>query len=296
MELFVQQICNGLALGSLYALFGLGFGLVFSTLGILNLAHGTFATWGALICIWLMVHINVPLLVAVPLALLGAGLVGVLVDELGFQPLRRRSELVIPSIITSIGALIVLEGVARIVSDAQVVRVPSNAVPNGRLGWGWLRVSWPQAGSILSLVVVSVLLYFLLNRTRFGLALRAVGRDRGAASLAGVNARIVTLTTALLAGAAAGLAGILMGLSTNNVTFMLGDGLLLKGFAAVVVGGAGDVRGTVIAGLFLGVAEVLTGQYGSASYQDIVSFGLLIVFLVFRPGGIFKSDVTAERA
>lgn len=296
MDLLLQQIGNGLALGALYALFGLGFGLVFSTLGILNVAHGTFATWGALFCVWLVIHFNVPFVVALVVGLVGAGLIGVIVDEVAFQPLRSRPEFVIPTLITSIAALIILEGLARLATDAQALRFPAGSVPGGGFDIGTVRLSWSQAIALVALVVVGLALYLLLTRTRFGLAMRAVGHDPDAASLGGVDPRTVTRVTAFLAAGAAGLAGILLALSTNNITFLMGAGLLLKGFAAVVVGGVGDVRGTVLAGLFLGVAEVLTGEYVGATYQDMVSFGLLIVFLVVRPQGIFKSNITVERA
>ena len=134
-----------------------------------------------------------------------------------------------------------------------------------------------------------------MERSRFGSSIRAVGFDADSAAISGVNPRVVIYVTAFLASAVAAIAGILSGLATNNVSFTLGEGLLLKGFAAVVVGGFGDVRGAMVGGLIIGVSEVLGAQYISNSFRDAITFGLLLLFLVLRPRGIF-SELQYSRA
>jgi branched-chain amino acid transport system permease protein len=139
------------------------------------------------------------------------------------------------------------------------------------------------------MLAVTIGLHLLIRRSRFGAAMRAVGWNQTAASLGGVNPRYVVIITAFIAGATSGLAGVLGGITTHNVSFLLGEGLLLKGFAAVVVGGYDDVRGTAIAGVGLGVLEVLTAQYLSSGLRDGITYALLLSFLLLRPRGLFGS-------
>jgi branched-chain amino acid transport system permease protein len=146
-----------------------------------------------------------------------------------------------------------------------------------------------QLITIAAMLAVTVGLHVLIRHTRFGAAMRAVGWNQTAASLGGVNPRYVVVITALLAGATSGFAGVLGGITTQNVSFMLGEALLLKGFAAVVVGGYDDVRGTAVAGVALGVLEVMTAQYLSSGLRDGITYALLLGFLLLRPRGLFGS-------
>lgn len=296
MTLFFQQLVNGLSLGALYAVFGLGFGLVFSTMGILNAAHGSYATWGALIGLFAVTNLGLPFGVGVLIAVVGAGVLAVVVDQLAFQPLRARTNDLLPALITSIAFWISLSALARIATDARVSRFPPDSVPSDFYRVFGVGVTWIQLVAVIVAVVVTVGMHLLLQRTQFGAAMRAVGYDEQSASMSGINPRIVILVTAFLAGGIAGLAGVLAGVSTSNVSFLLGESLLLKGFAAVVVGGFGDVRGTAVGGLLIGVAEVLSANYVSGSFRDAVTFGLLLIFLIYRPKGIFGSSTTFGRA
>ena len=294
MELFIQQAVNGLALGSTYAIFGIGFGLVFSTMGILNVAHGTFATWGAIVSLWFVTHWDIPFYLALLIGFLAGGIIGVIVDQLAFQPLRAKSRDLIPALITSIGALTILGSLARIATDAKTSRYPPGSYSDHLFHVGGIVIPWIQAVAIILLIVVVVVLDRIMRRTRLGKAMRAVGHDVNAAAISGVNPRNVVIATAFIAGAVAGLAGVLAGASTNNISFLLGEALLLKGFAAVVVGGFGDIRGTAIGGLLIGVCEVLAAQYIGGSWRDAITFGLLLIFLMYRPYGLFSGSTTVS--
>lgn len=296
MDVLLQQLVNGLALGSVYAVFGIGFGLMLATLGVLNAAHGTFATWGALIALYLLNDAGLGFWTSALLGVLASGLLAVVVDLVAFQPIRRRGGDLLPALITSIGVWIFLLAAARMVTGAKTSRFDPDRSPSGTLEVLGLTVSRSQLVSVLAVVVVGVGLYVLLHRTRTGAAMRAVGFSPMAAALGGVDPRRVIAVTAFLSGAVAAIAGIAMGLNTSTVNFVLGEGLLLKGFAAVIIGGFGDVRGTVLGGLLLGVAEVLTGQYVSGSARDAITFGLLLGFLVFRPNGLFGTAATLAKA
>jgi branched-chain amino acid transport system permease protein len=289
MHLFLEQLVNGWALGSLYALFGIGFGLVFSTLGILNAAHGTYASWAAIVGYYAVVWFNVPFPVAIAVGILAGGVLAIVVDQIGFQPLRAKKAGLLGGLITSIAFWIILDSLAGFATEQQSLAFPASTYPNKMVPVGPLMIPQMQIITILALVICAVGIYFLIQKTRIGAAMRAVGWNEVAAGLGGVNARVIILLTAFLAGATSGLAGVLGGIATSNVSFTLGEGLLLKGFAAVVVGGFDDVRGTAIAGICLGIIEVFVGQYVSTAMRDGVTYTLLLLFLILRPRGLFGS-------
>lgn len=290
MQLFFEQLINGWALGSLYALFGVGFGLVFSTLGILNAAHGTYASWAAIFGYYAVLYFGVPFPVAIMVGVAGGGILAVLVDQIAFQPLRSAKVGMLGALITSIAFWIILDSLAGFATEQRSQAFPPDSFPNEMVDFGAIRVPQMQIITILALILCTVGIHLLIQRTRIGAAMRAVGWNPTAAGLGGVNARNVIILTAFLAGATSGLAGVLGGISTSNVSYTLGEGLLLKGFAAVVVGGFDDVRGTAIAGICLGIIEVFVAQYLSTAFRDGFTYMLLLTFLIMRPQGIFGSQ------
>jgi branched-chain amino acid transport system permease protein len=289
MQLFLEQTINGVALGSLYALFGVGFGLVFATLGILNAAHGCYASWAAIVGYYAVESLGLPFPVAILAGVLAGGAIAILVDQIAFQPLRDRGTGLLGALITSIGFWIILDSLAGFATGQQSLAFPAASYPSGMTSIAGLRVPTMQIVVIVSLALCTVGIYLLIQKTRVGAAMRAVGWNPVSASLGGVNSRMVILLTAFLAGATSGLAGVLGGIATSNVSFTLGEGLMLKGFAAVVVGGFDDVRGTAIAGICLGIIEVFVAQYLSTSLRDGITYSLLLIFLVVRPRGLFGS-------
>jgi branched-chain amino acid transport system permease protein len=289
MQLFLEQLINGLALGSLYALFGLGFGIVFSTLGILNAAHGTYASWAAIIGLAAVERLNLPFVPALLAGIFGGGLLALVVDQVAFQPLRRRGGGMISALITSIAAWIILDSLAGTATGHESLSFPRGSYPDTMFYLGSIPLPAMQIITVVSMLAVTISLHLLIHRSRFGAAMRAVGWNQTAASLGGVNPRHVVVITAFLAGATSGFAGVLGGISTHNVSFSLGEGLMLKGFAAVVVGGYDDVRGTAVAGVALGVLEVMTAQYLSSGLRDGITYALLLGFLLLRPRGLFGS-------
>ncbi len=287
MELLAQQLVNGVALGAVYALFAVGFALILARMGILNVAHGTFATWGVLASYWLITESGLGFWAAALLGILFAGLIGVTADLVAFGPLRKRNAGHYAPIIASIGIWICLLTLAEGFSGPSAVSYPADEVPSTPLEIGGLLVLPAHLMAVVALVVVVWGVHHLLNRTRFGSAVRAVSADARSAAIVGVNARTTLLVVAFLAAAIAGLAGVLAALADNNVSFNLGEGLLLKGFAAVVVGGYGDIRGAALCGVAIGVLEVLSSQYISSGFRDAITFGVLLAVLVVRPQGLF---------
>jgi len=287
MELFLEQLINGCAIGSLYAMFGLGFGIVFATLGILNAAHGSYASWAAIAALAAVEQLKLPFIVALPIGVVAGGMLAVLVDQIAFQPLRRRGSEMLGALITSIAFWIILDNLAGTATGQQSLSFPRGSYPGTMFRLGDIPLPAMQIITIAAMLIVTVSLHLLIRHSRFGAAMRAVGWNQTAASLGGVNPRHVVIITAFIAGATSGLAGVLGGITTQNVSFLLGEGLLLKGFAAVVVGGYDDVRGTAIAGVGLGILEVMTSQYLSSGLRDGITYALLLGFLLLRPRGLF---------
>lgn len=290
MLLFAAQLVNGLSLGSLYALFGIGFGLVFATLGVLNAAHGAYASAAAIAAYFLIDRFGAPFALAAFAGVIGGGVLAVVVDQIGFQPLRNRRSGMLAALITSIAFWIILDSLLGLATDQQSLAFPAASYPRAMVAIGLLKIPTMQIVNLVSLIVVATGVHLLIESTRLGAAMRAVGWNDVAAALGGVNSRMIVLVTAFLAGATSGLAGVLAGVATANVSSSLGEGLLLKGFAAVVVGGFDDVRGTALAGVLLGVVEVFVAQYLSTSFRDGFTYVILLVFLVARPRGLFGRD------
>jgi branched-chain amino acid transport system permease protein len=287
MELFLEQLINGCALGSLYALFGLGFGIVFATLGILNAAHGTYASWAAIAALAAVERLGLPFPLALLAGVVGGGVLALLVDQIAFQPLRSRGGGMLGALITSIAFWIILDSLAGTATGQQSLSFPRGSFPGTMFHLGAIPLPAMQIVTVCAMLAVTAGIHVLIRHSRFGAAMRAVGWNQTAAALGGVNPRYVVVVTAFLAGATSGLAGVLGGISTHNVSFTLGEGLLLKGFAAVVVGGYDDVRGTAVAGVGLGILEVLTAQYLSSGLRDGITYALLLAFLLLRPRGLF---------
>ncbi|MTD54967.1 branched-chain amino acid ABC transporter permease [Amycolatopsis pithecellobii] len=295
MNLFLQQLVNGLSTGALYALFAIGFGIIFANMGILNVAHGTFATWGVVAAYELVIHTGLPFVVAVPAAAIAAGAIGLLAETFAFRPLREKNAGLLGSIIVAVGVWIILLNLAEVVLGPDAVALPDGVFPTKAIAVAGLQIPPIYFVNVLTLAVVAIGLGLFLSRTRFGAAIRAVGFKPESAAIAGVNARLALGVTAVIAAGIAGVAGILTAATTNNVSFNVGEGLLLKGFAAVVIGGFGNLRGAVLGGLAIGIIEIMTVQYLSTTFREAIVFGLLLVFLVARPQGIF-GEVKVSRA
>jgi len=286
--LFVEQLVNGICIGAVYALFAVGFGIVFSTMQILNLAQGVYATYGALLTYFAITKAGLPYWPACVLGVLGAGLVAVFVDQVAFQPLRRRGVQLLGAVIASIALWIGLREVMSIATDDTPVGFPPGSAPRGLLEVGGVSVLHTQLVALVCSAVVITAVYVLLHRTNVGSAIRAVGHDKRSAEIAGISPRAMIVGAAMLSGMVTGLAGILL---ANGQSFgaHLGDALLLQGFAAVVIGGFHDVRGSALGGLLIGVVQTLSAAYISTTYQDAITFGLVLVVLLWRPTGLLSS-------
>ena len=281
-----QQIVNAIWLGGVYSLFALGYALVFSVLGVLNLAHSAVFMWGGFIGLAAVTYLNISVWLAVPIAMVGAGLIGVLLDAVAFAPLRRRNAPRISQLISSIGASILLVSIAQLIFGTQTQRFPQGSIPNDTLQGLPFRVTPIQVIILAVSLILMALLQYLVNRTRTGQAMRAVAFNERVASLLGINANGIFRLTFFLAGALAGAAGVLYGLAYNSMTPFMGDAVALKGLTVIVLGGLGNIQGAVVGGFLVAALEVFSIAAGGSNYRDAIVFTLLFVILLFRPQGL----------
>ncbi len=284
--MLAQQIMNGLVAGAVYALFALGFTLVFGVHRILNLAHGALLMAGAFIGLYAVLA-GIPLWFAIILAMVGAGTLSVLIDVLAFRRLRASGQAEFGAIISSIGANLVLVSIAQRISETKVLRFPFATFPVVFYRFWGLRVSLLQLAIAGSVAFLLGLLSWLIFHTSLGRQVRAVAGNPRAAVLLGVNPDAIYLRTFFLSGAMAGLAGVLVGLSFNSVHFMMGEPYLLRAFVVVILGGLGSIAGAVVAGMGLGVLQTLATAYLPSGLTDTIIFSLLFLVLMVRPNGLF---------
>jgi branched-chain amino acid transport system permease protein len=282
-----QQLFNALSLGSVYALFALGFTLVFGVLGVINLSHGAIFMLGSYVALLLVDKLAVSLPLALLAAMLITGLIGLIVDYLILRPLRARHVPHLVPMIATIGVAIMLTNLTQGVFGTENKRFPFGTIPEGSLNWGSLHVTAVQIGIIGVSFVLMLVLLAIMRRTQLGRALRAIAESPKAAYLLGINVEGLFYLTSFSAAALGGAAGVLVGLSFNAISPYMGQPMLLKGIAVIILGGMGDIRGALIGGLFLGFAEVLTVAYVSSDFRDAVAFGLLFLILLVKPSGMF---------
>lgn len=282
-----QQLINALSLGSVYALFALGFTLVFGVLGVINLSHGAIFMLGSYTALLLVEKMALPLWLALLVAMLVTGLIGLLVDYLVLRPLRKRKAPHLSPMIASIGVAIMLTNLAQGLFGAENKRFPVGTIPEQSISLGDLHVTAVQIGIVAISFLLMIVLLVVMRRTQLGRALRAIAESPKAAALLGINVEGLFLLTSFTAAALGGVAGVLVGLSFNAISPFMGQPMLHKGIAVIILGGMGDIRGAMIGGLFLGFAEVMSVAYLSSDFRDAVAFGLLFVILLVRPSGMF---------
>jgi branched-chain amino acid transport system permease protein len=281
-----QQIVNAIWLGGVYSLFSLGYALVFSILGILNLAHSAVFMWGAFIGLIVVTRLGLSVWLSIPIAMFGAGVIGLILDAVAFAPLRRRNAPRIAQLISSIGASILLVNIAQLTFGTQPQRFPLGSIPSEPLEGLPFRIT-PIQIIILSIsVILMALLQYLIVQTRIGQAMRAVAFNQQVANLLGINSDRIFKITFGLAGALAGASGVLYGLAYNSMTPFMGDQVALKGLTVIVLGGMGNIQGAVIGGFVVAGLEVLSIAAGGSNYREAFVFTLLFLILLFRPQGL----------
>jgi branched-chain amino acid transport system permease protein len=289
-----QQVINGLFLGSIYALFALGYTLVFGVLDILNLAHAAVFMLAAFVALTLVGTAHLDILVALPAAVVFAGLLGVLLERVAFRPLRDRSDSNISGLISSLAMATVFEAVALEIWGPNVSRFPLHTLADRQIHVAGGVVSQLQLTIIAVAVAIFLALTWLVQRTRLGREVRAVAESPRAARVLGVDVDRAIAAAFFISSALGGAAGVLFGLAFNAISPDMGRAVELKGLAVIILGGMGSMPGAVIAGFGLGLIEVFVVAYLGSSWRDAVSFVALFAILVIRPGGLLGAATLRE--
>lgn len=290
-----QQLVNALSLGSVYALFALGFTLVFGVLGVINLSHGAIFMIGAYAALEVVTRLNFPLWGALLAAFFVAGAFGLAIDWLVLRPLRKRNVSHLIPMIATIGLAIFFNNAAQGIFGAQNLRFPTELIPHEQLHFWGVQISVLEVAIVALSFGLMAALFVVMRKTQLGRALRAIAESPKAAALLGINVEGLFYLTSFTAAALGGIAGLLIALYSNAVFPLMGQPMLHKGIAVIILGGMGDIRGALIGGLFLGFAEVLSVAYIGSSMRDAVAFGLLFIVLLLRPQGMF-GKVTERKA
>jgi branched-chain amino acid transport system permease protein len=286
MDLFLEQVLNGLAIGALYALITLGLALVYGILRILHVAHAAVYSVGAYLGLWVFSWSG-SLLVAAVLAMAGCALFGVAIERLVYFPLLRYPPYV--PLIASIAVLLGTEEVCRLIAGPYILAFPAQ-LPFPSLKLGPLVFSPPLLAVYLMAGVVLLGLWYIVGRTELGLAMRAVSQSRAMADALGMNSHLIITFTFVLGSAIAALAGILVGIYYNQVYPTMGAVPAYKSLAIIVVGGLGSVSGSVAASLLLGLAETLLIGFADIPLpRDALAFMAMIGVLMWRSEGLFGS-------
>jgi len=308
MDILLQQIVNGLVLGSIYALIALGYTMVYGILGIINFAHGEVLMVGAMVSLTLITLImqlplGLPSWAMLLIVLLGAMAVcaalSFLIERFAYRPLRNAPRLA--PLISAIGVSVLLQTLAMMIWSRNPLTYPQllPSTPIDLFGSG-ATVTAKEIVIVLSSFIVMGLLLLIVHKTRLGRAMRATAEQPNIAALMGVNPNSVISITFMLGGSLAALAGVMMATNYGNAHFAMGFIPGLKAFTAAVLGGIGNIQGAMLGGLLLGLIEALgagyigdwTGGVLGSNYQDIFAFMVLILVLVLRPRGLLGEKVS----
>ncbi len=292
--MFGQQFVNTLFIGSVYSLFALGYTLIFGVLDILNLAHSAVFMVGAFVALVLVVNLGVNIFLALLLAMIATGLLGLGLNAVAFAPLRARGASNLAPMISSLGVAIILQTAALGVFGGHVYRFPQGTLPDAALVFGDVHVDVLEIAMFGIAVVLMIGLQLMLRSTRLGKSIRAVAENQRAAKLLGINVERVIAITFAISSALGGAAGVLVGLSLNAIAPDMGQNIELKGLAVIIVGGMGSIPGALLAGFFLAATEVFSISALSSSLRDAIAFGLLFLVLLIRPSGILGRRALRE--
>lgn len=289
MDNFLQQVINGISLGSIYALIALGYTMVYGIIKLINFAHCDVYMLGAYVGYFCMTSLKLGVFPSLVIAMLVCTVIGVLIEKIAYKPLRNATRIAV--LITAIGVSLFIEYGTMAVVKANVRAYPELT------GWltnsykvGNMTITAQQILIVFSTIVLMGMLQFIVKKTRIGKAMRAVSLDKDAAELMGINVNSTISFTFALGSALAGAAGVLVGIYYNSIDPLMGVIPGLKAFVAAVFGGIGIIPGAMIGGYFIGTVEVFVSGYGNSMYKDAVVFAILILILIVKPAGLLGKN------
>ena len=289
MMIFLDNLINGLSLGSIYAIIALGYTMVYGIAKMLNFAHGDVIMVGAYIAFCGLQYWNLPPVLAILLAMVVCTLLGITIEGLAYRPLRQATSLAV--LITAIGMSYLLQNLALMIWGANPKSFPGTFINSGSLRLGQLSVSSATLITILANIIIMIALTLFTSRTKMGKAMRCVSEDRGAAQLMGINVNRTISVTFAIGSALAAVAGVLLCSSYPILQPTTGSMPGIKAFTAAVFGGIGSIPGAMIGGILLGVIEIFGKAYISTALGDAIVFAVLIIVLLVRPTGLLGKPV-----
>lgn len=292
--MFLQQLINGLTLGSVYALIALGYSMVYGILELINFAHGEIYMLGAYLGIIFLgfftavgltsYSLSLALVLTFFLSILFCSSYGYTIEKIAYKPLRNAPRL--SPLISAIGVSIFLQNYVMLTQGATDKVFPQLF---GVAGFRFMSASmtYLQFFIILTSVVLMIVLHLFVRKTRMGKAMRAVAQDKTMALLVGININTIISLTFIIGSGLAAVAGLMVAMYYGLVNYSIGYVAGIKAFTAAVLGGIGSIRGAMVGGILLGLVESLGGSYISSEYKDAYAFVILIIILLIKPGGLF---------
>jgi len=302
MKLIIEQLLNGLTIGSFYALIALGYSMVYGVMKLINFAHGDLFTLGSFIGYTLLVMGTAyvtstfgvwgGMIAAMLVAAIIIGAMGLIVERLAYRPIYPAGRL--PAVVSALGVSIIIQNSIMVIWGARPQAYTSNVIPNYMLNIAGLRITVLQIIILILSFLFMGLLYYVIQKTTFGAAIRASALDRETAALMGININLIIFFIFALGPALGGTAGVMVGMYYRKITFIMGWNYGLKAFTATILGGIGNIPGAMLGGLLLGILEMLGSVYISTAYKDVFVFLILILVLIFRPTGILGEKVAEK--
>ncbi|MBQ2698050.1 MAG: branched-chain amino acid ABC transporter permease [Clostridia bacterium] len=290
MDVFLQQLVNGISLGSIYALVALGYTMVYGIIKLINFAHCDIYMIGAYIGYFCMTFLGLGFLPSLLVAMLGCMVLGVLIEKIAYKPLRNAAR--ISLLITAIGMSLFLEYGTMFFVTAKLRTYPAlEGLMAKSFTVGGVMITMQQVVIVLTTVVLMLGLQYIVKYTRAGKAMRAVSMDKDAAELMGIDVNNTISVTFAIGSALAGAAGVLVGVYYNTINPLMGAVPGLKAFVAAVFGGIGLIPGAMVGGYVIGIIEVLVMGAGYSTYRDAVVFAILILILILKPAGLLGKNV-----
>jgi len=290
--MFPQLITNAIIAGSIYALVAIGFTVIYRTVKFFHFAHGVVYTAGAYFAYTLIISLHLNFALSFFLAIILAGLLGIAIDKCVYLPLRKRNASNLIFLLASFGVVIFIQNLIQLIYGAQILTIRTGPVKEGHHFLGAV-ITDIQILILAVSIILMIFIWFFIQRTKKGKAMRAVSDDSIAANVVGINPEKIILTSFAIGSALAGAAGILISFETN-IEPTMGFSAILKGIIACIIGGIGNIPGAVLGGFFLGLAENLGIWKISAGWKDAIAFVILIIFLLIRPGGLLGTKKEKE--
>ncbi|WP_035587377.1 branched-chain amino acid ABC transporter permease [Hippea jasoniae] len=298
MEIFLQQLVNGLTIGSIYALVALGYTMVYGVLKLINFAHGDLVALSAYVGLVIMMQLAgalspaILIILTFLLTMAIIAIAGVILERAAYRPLRKAPRL--SAVVSALGASMVIENGIMLIWGPMPRIFPASVVPNVNFDIHGVYISLMQVLVLIISFVLMVGLYFFVNKTKLGTAMRACAIDQDAARLMGIDVNRVIVTTFVIGSALGAVGGLFIGMYYRGIYFNMGWIYGLNAFVAAIIGGIGNIPGAMLGGLLLGVFNAFISGYLSSSWAMALTYVLLIVIMIFRPTGILGERVAEK--